>query len=121
MKVMAGKYRCGVIFFRSINKGGGTRSVYRGGSSIGFIAANQLLESASGTPEEHSNVNEAMNFLSHFLQNGSRPKCYILEAARKQGISRASVGRARLGLVVRKIPSADGTYRGKEQSLAHEM
>ena len=39
LKDMAAKHRCAVNYLRHLNKGGGTRSLYRGGGSIAFVGA----------------------------------------------------------------------------------
>jgi hypothetical protein len=98
---------------------GVSRVVWRGECPL---TADELLESAAGTPEERSNIDEAMDLLQQLLADGPKLKSSIVEVAKKHGISRATVdrARARLGLVVRKLPSADGTFRGNEWALAQE-
>jgi hypothetical protein len=169
-----------MIYLRFLNKGGGTRSLYRGGGSIGFVAAaragwlvardpdhpkrsvlahvkgntagerpvslrygfeptelgvarikwlghcpltaDELLEAAVSSSEERSNIDEAMDLMQHLLADGPKLKSVVMEVAKKHGISRATIDRARgrLGLIIRKVPSPDGTFRGNEWALPKE-
>ncbi|MBV9124028.1 MAG: AAA family ATPase [Planctomycetes bacterium] len=51
---LADRRRCVVQFVRHLNKSGGTRSLYRGGGSIGFMAACRCAWLAARDPQEPS-------------------------------------------------------------------
>lgn len=104
------------------------RSEIEGIARIGWkgtssLSASELLEAEVSSYEERSTIEEAIDFLRDFLADEPRLKKDVIKAGREQGISRATIdrARARIGIIVQKAPLQDGKFVGNEWKLKTEL
>jgi hypothetical protein len=90
---LAERTRCAVVLLRHLNKSGGGRALYRGGGSIGIVAAARSCLLAARDPDrpQHDPAHPLHGILAPIKTNYAAPPvslCYRLDPVGQPGICR---------------------------------